>query len=51
MREIHQESKNGDFPGGLVFKTLPSQMQGAQVQSLVGKLDPPHCNQEFTCHN
>ena len=35
-----------DFPGGPVAKTPRSQMQGAQVQSLVRELDPSCCNED-----
>ena len=36
---VSRKNTSGDFPGGLVAKTLLS-MQGAQVQSLVRELDP-----------
>ena len=39
-----------DFPGGPVAN-FGFPLQGAQVWSLVGELDPTCCNWEFTCHN
>ena len=34
------------LPGGLVARTLCSQMQGAQVQSLTGELDSMYHTQK-----
>ena len=41
---IHIKKIFSDFPGGPAAKAPESQHGGAEVQSLVGELDP-------TCHN
>ena len=38
-------------PGGPMAKTLCSQWQGTQIQSLIRELDPTCHNSEFTCLN